>query len=113
MSSLDFSQLLFGVGWEKGIEYGAARLKLKVLGFHNDFLAFLVCYGVIGLSLFLALLIQPLRNIKRRSQRWAVVYANVLYLIAGCATLEPFSTGNFTFYAFLMYTMLLARIEYK
>ena len=113
MSSLDFSQLLFGVGWEKGIDYGAARLKLKVLGFHNDFLAFLVCYGVIGLSLLLALLIQPLRNIKRRSQRWAVVYANVLYLVAGCATLEPFSTGNFTFYAFLMYTMLLAKIEYK
>ena len=112
-SFLDISRLLFGVGWEEGLHYGAAEDCLKVLGFHNDFLAFLVCYGIIGLGLFLALLTLPLRHIKRCSERWAVVCANVFYLIAGCSTLEPFSMGNFCFYAFLTYTMLLTSVKNK
>jgi O-antigen ligase len=112
-SYLDVPRVLFGVGWEKGLDYGAAKEGVKALGFHNDFLAFLVCYGIIGLGLFLTLLILPLRNIKQWSEKWTVVCANVLYLVAGCSTLEPFSLGNFTFYAFLIYTILLARVNNK
>lgn len=109
--ALDFPKLLFGVGWEKGVGYGAASYGLHGLGFHNDFLAFLVCYGVTGLSLFLALLILPFRNIRQQSEMWTVVCANMVYIIVGCCTLEPFAMGNVAFYAFLMYTILLARLK--
>lgn len=111
MSALNFPRLLFGVGWEEGVAYGAASFRLHGLGFHNDFLAFLVCYGVTGLSLFLTLLILPFRILRRCSPWWTVACANTVYIIAGCCTLEPFAMGNIAFYAFLIYTILLARYK--
>ena len=105
-----FLELLFGVGRQHGLAFGGT-IRMPELGFHNDFLAFFISYGVVGLSLFIALLMQPLRDIRRHSPYRVVIIANVAYLLVGCLTLEPFYFGYFPFYAFLMYTMLLTRVK--
>ena len=105
-------ELLFGVSRQQGLAFGATNAT-RGLGFHNDFLAFFVSYGVMGLSLFVTLLTQPLRDIRRHSPYRIVIMANIAYLVAGSITLEPFFYGYFPFYAFLLYTMLLTRVNNK
>lgn len=92
---------LFGYGYDGGLRLGYGRKQ----GFHNDYVAFLSMYGIIGLLYYFALLLYPLRLC-----RWKKVsaVASVAFLAVASVSLEPMSAGNIFFYLFWMYTIILA-----
>ena len=102
--------LVFGVGKDKGISLTTIN-GINNVGFHNDFLAFLVSYGIIGLTFFVALLLRPLRKLKWDSPYRTAVIANSVFLILGSMTIEPFFIGVYPLYAFLFYTLLLTKVK--
>lgn len=94
----------FGLGANEGLTLGTS----KRWGFHNDYVSFLVCYGVVGLFMFLYFLLCPVLRANKLSESRFHVYANVLYVALASFTLEPISFGIFYYYAFLFYTLLIA-----
>lgn len=94
---------LFGIGFENTWNLGGAGANYK--GCHNDFLAFLIEYGVIGLVFFLTLIFYPLRAAKSRIVRFDIVPL-VTYIIVVCLTLEPFSMGYLPFCFLLLFIYL-------
>lgn len=103
-------ELIFGVGKDRGIGISTI-LGLNNVGFHNDFLAFFVCYGLVGLGFFTCMLFRPLFKARRHTPYFTAVYANFFYLLIGSLLIEPFSMDMYPFYAFLFYTMLLTKIK--
>lgn len=95
---------IFGLGFEGGLRLGFSR----ILGFHNDYVAFLCMYGFIGITLFLSMLFYPIRIMNRKSPERFEILACMFYLIIACLTLEPFEGGVIAFMAFLFYLYLKA-----
>ena len=110
VDSVTISDLIFGVGKDKGVGITPIIGKNNV-GFHNDFLAFFVSYGIIGLLFFTALICRPLKKLKWHSPYRTAVIANSAFLIVACNTLEPFFMDMFPVYAFLFYTLLLTKVK--
>lgn len=99
---------LFGVGYENAFSLSNTS---EAVGFHNDFLAILCAYGIVGLVLFIyMILIRPLNKIHRASR--PVVITLLTYLCVVCFTLEPMSSGDVTYWAFY-YMILLFSSKYK
>jgi len=96
---------LFGYGFFDGIRAGSSSAG----GFHNDYIAFLVCYGAVGLILFLRWLFLPLARLNKQSSSRFMVYACFVYLAFASLTLEPISGGNFPFLAFWFYMIILSK----
>ena len=101
--SESFSNLIFGYGYIGGRKLGV----LGQVAFHNDFLAFLVEYGIIGLCIFIYFIMYPIFGIYKENR--AMVFACLSYLIVVCMTLEPFAAGRLPFYAFWLYIYYLSR----
>lgn len=99
---------LFGYSYHGGLKLGLPY----EFGSHNDYIAFLAEYGLLGLGLILSFLALPLLNMKRNSKSAIEVVAFLSYLALSCATLEPFSLGRPAFYLFWFYILLLARVSY-
>lgn len=97
--------LLFGFGSFGGMMLGYSHLQ----GFHNDYLSFLCCFGVIGFVLFLFYLLLPCKIVNKSSYAKYKVIAGTVFLLVSITTLEPFGLGYFTFYAFVLYLFLLAK----
>lgn len=97
--------LIFGYGYVGGRKLGV----IGQVAFHNDFLAFLVEYGIIGLIIFIYFIIYPI--LKSNKENKAIVLACTAYLIVVCLTLEPFAAGRIPFYLFWMYIYYHSRIE--
>ena len=102
--------VVFGIGKDRGIGI-TPILGENNVGFHNDFLAFFVSYGIIGLAFFVALILRPLRKMKWQSPYRTAVIANSAFLILGSMTIEPFFIGVYPLYAFLFYTLLLTKVK--
>lgn len=103
---------LIGCGHENALILGSN----KTLGFHNDYLAIICSYGIIGFVLFIRVLLYPLIKINRLSNLKYEVYACLIYLLIAMLTLEPMSFGICAFYVFLLYVFLKTRyswIEYE
>lgn len=97
---------LFGIGYDRAFKMGTTG---GLMGFHNDYLAILCGYGVIGFLTFLYLLfIRPFRYCKKN---WPVVLSLVAYLAVTCFTLEPISAGRITFIAFYALILICAKTE--
>lgn len=97
--------MLFGYGL-----IGGQYISGTNVGFHNDFIAFLVCYGVVGLALFLYLLISLFAISKKKDNRIRLqLICCVAYLVLCCSTLEPITSGFIAYYIFLFYIILIAR----
>lgn len=94
--------IFFGCGLDQGRQLGFS----KPQGFHNDFLAFLVCYGVLGLVLFLLILMYPVFY-KGANKRVIIPY--ISYIAAICMSLEPISSGNLIYFYFYIYIIMLCR----
>ena len=94
-------QLIFGMGADAALNIGG-----KYIGFHNDFLAILCSYGVLGLIVFLYLLILPIFK-SVQSQR-TIVIVLLLYLAICCLTLEPISAGRLTYISFYFMIYLIS-----
>lgn len=77
-------------------------------GFHNDFLAFLVCYGLPGITMLLYMLYYPIKIVERKVKQRPYVIVFIVYLATCFLTLEPFSSGFFAFFLFYLYVLIFA-----
>lgn len=104
-SSLSFAHKIFGIGYQNGFELAFPG----GYGFHNDYLAFLVDYGFIGLIFFLALMIYPIVIVGKKSVNRPIVISLVVFLFTCCLTLEPFTAGRLAYWFFYLFIVIFAR----
>lgn len=107
----NFFQYLIGWGYTDGRELGMGQI--KTYGFHNDYLAFLVEYGIIGAVLFFRLYFYPLWNAFKKKKNLVVVTALTCGLMVICFTLEPFAAGRVPYYFFWFYILWWAMLKPK
>lgn len=105
----NFLQLLFGWGYTDGRNLEIS--KLRTLGFHNDYLAFLVEYGIIGGIMFMYMFFYPLWYSFKKRNNFYLVGAISAGLFVICFTLEPFAAGRIPFFFFWIYMMWWAKIK--
>lgn len=92
--------ILFGYGYNGGLFITGSNL-----GFHNDFVAALVDYGLIGFVIYLWAVFSPIVKVfKNKSPNRIVVYTLMVYFILTSFSLEPVTAGR------LPYIMLLFTI---
>lgn len=95
-----FFSLFFGKG-----QVGGLNISGNLVGFHNDFLAALVNYGIVGFIIYLWVVFLPLFKVyQTKSPNTIVVFTLVVYLILTSFSLEPVTAGR------LPYVMLLFAI---
>lgn len=98
-------QNLVGIGFQKGLVLGSGN---RPIGFHNDFVAFVVDYGILGIILFLTMLIHPiLRSTILRKETIVMT----LYLALCSFSLEGFSSGRISYFLFYIPVLLLSRVK--
>lgn len=96
---------LFGFG-----NWGAYNLGYsKVQGFHNDYIAFLVGYGIIGFSMYMYLLFNPYVSIRCKKSTGVWTLIATVYLLLTGMTLEPLDQGRLPFWCYYFYVMALSR----
>ena len=83
------------------------------IGCHNDYVAFLTEYGLIGFILFIYTLTYPLIKSKVIGGDNTHIVASTIYLASCCFTLEPFSLGRIPYYMFYISIILLVNRNYK
>lgn len=98
---LPFYNQLFGIGYEEGMMLGFNYKR----GFHNDFVAFIVEYGYLGIFFLLYFLLMPIRCCYNK---WVVV-SLVIYVVTVSLTLEPISGGMFPYFSLILYAILIAK----
>ncbi|MBR5781897.1 MAG: O-antigen ligase family protein [Bacteroidales bacterium] len=96
---------LFGIGYDGGFSLAIPG----GYGFHNDFLAFLVDYGLVGLLFFLALMLYPIIIVGKNSSARPIVISLVLFLLTCCSTLEPLTAGKLPYWYYYFFIVLFAR----
>ena len=99
-------QIIFGNGF-----YGGATITGRLIGFHNDFVGFLVDYGIVGLCMLLYMLYYPIKLVPKNSKTKIVIIVSIVYLATCFLTLEPFLTGILPYFSFYLYAFLLAKNE--
>lgn len=97
-------KLIFGYG-----HVGGANIGGRHIGFHNDFIGFLVDYGLIGLIFLLYMLYYPIRILPKGSLEKPSVIVLIVFLAMSFVTLEPLLTGIMGYFTFYMYALLLAK----
>lgn len=95
-------EILFGYGFENAINVGVNK------GFHNDFVAFIVEYGFIGIILFLTMLLNPYRIFVANGKKNIYFLSLFGYLIFCLFSLEPFTNGTIPFVFFYAYMFYLS-----
>ena len=97
-------QWLFGFGYTGGFYItGVAG------GFHNEFLAFLVDYGVVGLVMLVLLLYYPIKLSYHNLNKRPLVVTLIMYLVMCFLTLEPFTHALMMFFSYYFYACIAAR----
>lgn len=99
--------ILFGYGYEGGRRLGYSR----VVGFHNDFIAAMVEYGIVGLLLLISLFVLLIKKVSNKSK----VFSLVASLLVICMTLESLTSGRFVFWFYLLYIYLIghSKMEFQ
>lgn len=98
---------IFGMGYQNGIWLGGSASYYYC--FHNDFISYLVCYGIIGLVLFILLLTYPIKNSNKKHYLFPVVVSLIVYLAVTGLTLEPMSSGFLGYFCYYFFILLLMR----
>ena len=102
---------LIGVGAETGFLYNPGLSQyLGGSGFHNQYVAFLVCYGVLGFVLLIVFLLKPVLTLRKDYIIDVMVY--LLYILVCMLTLEPLTLGYLVFWAYIYFVFLKVR-EYN
>lgn len=101
-------QWLFGMGNQKALEIICFPGD-KITAFHNDFIATLVSYGLIGFCFLLYMLYLPIKMAKQNKQALPDIIALLFFLGLSFMTLEPFTQGDFVFFAFYLYMLFVAK----
>lgn len=97
--------ILTGIGYRGGFMLGT----YDGFGFHSDYIAFFVDYGIIGTLLLALFFIYPFYLASKNKYNRGIIYAMTFYLMTNCATLEPLTAGSLTFYMFYLYIIILAK----
>lgn len=97
---------LFGIGRMNSLALGEFKNAIGGAAFHNQFLAMLVNYGIVGFCGFIYLLVLPI--VKATKGKRMIVSILMLYLAVICLTLEPLTTAFPAFYLFYFYTYIFA-----
>lgn len=97
-------KMIFGYG-----HVGGANIGGRHIGFHNDYIGFLVDYGFIGLGMLLYMLYYPIGIMPKGSYQKPSVIVLIVYLAMSFVTLEPLLTGIMAYFTFYMYALLLAK----
>lgn len=95
---------LFGYGQHNGImlgNFGRAR------AFHNDYVAVLVEYGIVGFILLFAAFVNPVMMVSK--QKKSTIIAMLLYLMTCSLTVDPLTFGNLAYLGFYFYITQIAR----
>lgn len=100
-NQLSVLEQLFGIGYKNGMTLGFGYSR----GFHNDYIAILVEYGVFGLMVFIGMLLSPLR----KSNNKVIVLSIIVYIAMVSSTLEPISGGMIVYFGFLFYACMIGR----
>ena len=96
--SSDSLSVLFGYGIQGGRWLGFS----KAQGFHNDYLAFLVSYGIVGFLLFVSVILSPLwKKVNRR-----IIFPYLAYILIILGSLEPISSGNIIYFYFFLFILV-------
>lgn len=103
-----FINYLFGIGFDRTLTLGTSVIK----GVHNDYIAFFIEYGIIGLLLFLATLSAPIRHLKDK-KLLSNVLSLTIYLAICIFTLEPLTLGIMVFYIFYTYIYYYSQYDEK
>lgn len=98
---------IFGMGYQNGIWLGGSASYYYC--FHNDFISYLVCYGIIGLVLFILLLTYPIRNSNKKHYIFPAVVSLIVYLAVTGLTLEPMSSGSLGYFCYYFFILQLVR----
>ena len=103
----DFSLIeqLTGIGTYKGMFLATD----KYLGFHNDYVSTLICYGILGLFCLLSLLWYPI-HISKKYKRFVI--ATIIYLALSMFTIEPFTGSQWGCLYFYIYILTLSQINH-
>lgn len=101
--------LFTGIGYRGGFMLGF----IEGYGFHNDFVAVFVDYGIIGSIIFICMLLYPLFLVRENREQRGIVVAMTLYLLTVCMTLEPLSGGRLPFYYLYLFIVVLANENVK
>lgn len=107
-SNGSFLELIFGYGTDGGLLMGWNG---KAKGFHNDFVGYLVDYGIVGLTMFLYMLYYPIKKTPSNSSKKPAVIVLIVYIVTCIMTLEPFVMGVLAYFVLYMYALLLAQNE--
>ena len=103
-NQLSIFEQLFGTGYKNGMSLGFGFSR----GFHNDYIAILVEYGVFGLITFIGMLLSPLW----KSSNKCIVLSIILYVSMASSTLEPISGGMIVYFGFLFYACIIGRSKF-
>ena len=99
---------LFNVIFGTGIEAGYL-VTGKNLGFHNDFVAALVDFGIIGFVVFMSALLRPIVTVfRRKTANRVTVYTLSAYLFLTSMSLEPLTSGRFPYVMLLLSIYIIA-----
>lgn len=97
---------LFGIGKMNSWQLGEYKNAIGGAAFHNQYLAMLVNYGIVGFCGFIYLMVLPI--VKATKGKRMIVSILMLYLAVICLTLEPLTTAFPAFYLFYFYTYIFA-----
>lgn len=100
-NSTNIFQFLFGLGPVSALNIGD-----KYTAFHNDFIAILCGYGVVGFMFFVYMFIYPI--LKSPDTNKTIVNTILIYLALCSITLEPFYSGRLTYFSFYLLSLMLA-----
>lgn len=100
----DFASIIFGNGYQGGLQLGFSNK----CGTHNDYLSFLIEYGIIGFIMFINMLIRPIIHAFRHKSKQFNVTMLMLYLAICCFTIEPITGAYVPDLFFYLYILLIA-----
>ncbi len=97
--------MIIGYGYDGGLKLGYNTIRR---GTHNDFISFLVEYGVIGFIMFLIMLLKPVFKAFKSTETKIIVLSLMAYLAVCCFSLEPITGAYIPYLFFYFYIVLIA-----
>jgi len=105
-SDYDLMNWIFGVG-NTEVEY-LGNWQTSV---HNDFISCFIQYGIIGLTIYVALIFYPIIRLYSIRKTCLDTLTATIYLIVSLLSLNPITGGQYPYFFFLLYIYSLFGVE--